>query len=244
MSSTRTLKTLVVTGLLVWLVGSTAVVAAVTWRNRIAHAVVGMGVGLILLWVLMGGGLMLLLRPVARRLFQALPLPWPVKFFLFCVFLALVEEAVTTWMTNLAPLFGVAVGEAYITASADYLDVALHHSVIVIVPMFVAWVWLLSKFAFSPFQVFLCMGLTGTLAETLAFGPQHLSEFGLWIFVYGLMVYLPACCLPDRPFARPVRFWHFPLAILLPFLFAIPWGLLVGWVNQGHPNLHFPPIRS
>jgi hypothetical protein len=42
---------------------------------------------------------------------------------------------------------------------------------------------ILSCYDFSPFAVFLLFGLTGTLAET-TFGPQHLLEFGPWIFVY------------------------------------------------------------
>jgi hypothetical protein len=36
--------------------------------------------------------------------------------------LALMEEAITSSMTNLAPLFGVKIGEAYITASTNYFD--------------------------------------------------------------------------------------------------------------------------
>ena len=33
-------------------------------------------------------------------------------------------------MTNCAPLFGVPFGQAYITASANYFDVVLYHSVV------------------------------------------------------------------------------------------------------------------
>jgi hypothetical protein len=52
---------------------------------------------------------------------------------LFCTLLALAEEAVTTTMTNLAPLFGVKMGEVAITASANYIEVVTQHSVIVFV---------------------------------------------------------------------------------------------------------------
>lgn len=54
---------------------------------------------------------------------------WKKKFVVFATVLALIEEAITTTMTNLAPLFGVEIGEAYITASTNYVDVVLFHSV-------------------------------------------------------------------------------------------------------------------
>ena len=66
---------------------------------------------------------------------RRLPLGWPARFILSATGMALLEEAVTTTMTNLAPFFGVPIGQAYITASANYLDVVLGHSVIVLVPM-------------------------------------------------------------------------------------------------------------
>ena len=116
--------------------------------------------------------------------------------------MALLEEAVTTTMTNLAPVLGVAIGQAYITASANYLDVVLGHSVIVFVPMFAAWAWLLSRYDFRPAEVFLLFGLTGTLAEAGTFGPQMLAMAGVWVWVYGLMVWLPAYALPRQPAGR------------------------------------------
>jgi len=48
----------------------------------------------------------------------ALPGGWP-QFVAFCTLLALAAEAVTTTINNLAPVFGVAVGKAYITASTN-----------------------------------------------------------------------------------------------------------------------------
>ena len=39
-------------------------------------------------------------------------------------------------MTNCAPLFGVEMGEVYITASGNDMDVVLFHSVVVFVPQF------------------------------------------------------------------------------------------------------------
>jgi len=172
-----------------------------------------------------------------------LPGRWQVKFVLLATLLALTEEAITVTMTNLAPMFGVPVGAAYITASANYLDVILHHSVVVFVPMFIAWAVLLRWWGFSPFWVFLLFGLTGLLAEAGTFGWGHLSEFALWIFVYGLMVYLPAHSLPALRGARPARWYHAPLAVLLPFAFALPWALVIGLFSPNHPDIHFPPIQ-
>jgi hypothetical protein len=48
------------------------------------------------------------------------------------------------------------------------------------------------------------------------------------------MVYLPACTVPgDRP-AKPPRWWHYPLAVVLPFPFVVlaaPVILLRQWLG-------------
>ncbi|MGD0805992.1 MAG: hypothetical protein ABSA10_00690 [Anaerolineales bacterium] len=159
---------------------------------------------------------------------------------LLATILALVEETITTGMTNLAPLFGVPVGAAYITASANFFDVVCFHSVAVFIPMFAGWALLLRYFEFSPNAVFLLFGLTGTMIETMFSGPQGLAEFGLWIFVYGLMVYLPAYTLPAERGAKRPPWWMYGAAIFLPIVFAIPVAAVIGIV---HPiQIHFPPI--
>ncbi|MCL5097637.1 MAG: hypothetical protein M1608_08935 [Candidatus Omnitrophica bacterium] len=236
-------KTWFVFGLGFWLVGSTLVIGLLNLPNKTKRAVVGMGCGLILFWILLGGGLMYRFRDVIRRRVLGLRLSWRLTFILFATVLALIEEAITTTMTNLAPWFGVAVGQAYITASANYLDVVAFHSVVLFLPMFIAWAYLLIRYDFSAFEAFLLFGITGTLAESHRL--QDLLGFGLWIFVYGLMVYLPAYSVPQRPRAVAPRWWHYPLAVLLPFLFLllIPTGLVVNWLFPGHPGIHFPPIR-
>jgi hypothetical protein len=246
--NTRTvhiLKTVFILLLALWLAASTGLVYLVTLKNRIAHAEISMGTGLVLLWVFLGGALMFLLRGSIRILVLRIRLPWQVKFVLFATLLAMLEEAVTVGMTNLAPLFGVRIGEAYITASANYWDVVLHHSVVVFVPWFIAWALILKRYNFSPFWVFLLTGLNGLLAETLTFGSQHLGEFGLWIFVYGLMIYLPAFCLPPAAErgAHPPKPWHALLAFLLPFLLSIPWAVTLHFIFPNHPDIHFPPIQ-
>src|SRR6185369_579751 len=164
------------------------------------------------------GGLMFRFREPIRGAVARWRLNWRLKFIITATALALVEEAITTTMTNLAPVFGVKIGEAYITASTSYLDVVALHSVVVFIPMFVGWSFLIGRYNFSPFSVFLLFGLTGTLAE-MSFGPQHALEFGMWIFVYGLMVFLPAYCVPQERNAKAPRWWHYPLAVFVPFLF-------------------------
>jgi hypothetical protein len=227
-----------------WLIATTSLVTVAVWHQPSARAIIGMGWGLIVLWIGAGGGLMLGFREKIQTGATRVRLGWRWKFILFATVLALVEEAITTTMTNLAPVFGVRPGEAFITASANYIDVVTMHSVVVFIPMFVGWQWLLGRWRFTPFQVFLLFGHTGTLAEC-TFGPQHLREFGLWIFVYGLMVWLPAHCVPMERAAQPPRWWHFPLAIIVPFAFIIliPTPLVVKWIDPHHAIIHFhlPP---
>lgn len=237
------LKSAFIILLALYLLATTLLVYVLTRLDRIAHAVISMGLGLVLLWVLLGGSGMYVFRDRVRALVQKIPTHWQVKFIGFGILMALLEEAITTTMTNLAPFFGVKTGEAYITASTNYLDVVLHHSVIVFIPWFIAWAWILKRYAFSPFWVFLLFGLDGLFAESLTFGWQHLNEFALWIFVYGLMVYLPAYSVPAERGARRPRVWHGALALVLPFLIGIPWAILVSLLFPDHPAIHFPPIQ-
>jgi hypothetical protein len=216
-------------------------VLAASWSNPRQRAIVGMAWGLIVLWVGGCGLTMWRWRDFWCRQVARIRLPWPVKFVLGCIMLALVEEAVTTTMTNCAPLFGVPFGQAYITASANYFDVVLYHSVVIFVPLFIGWAVLLWRWRFPPLTVFLLFGITGLLAETLSFGPQNLGNFAMWVFVYGLMVWLPASGVPaDRP-ARPPRWWVYPIAVVAPFLFLpllvvlAPWL----WLTPKHPPIHF-----
>ncbi len=182
-------------------------------------ATIKMGLGLNLIWVVFLGSLMVRFKDPIRRMIRKIRLPWGLVFFLFCTGLALLEEAVTVSLTNLAPLFGVEVGQALITASANYLHTALFHSVIVFLPMFLIWAVLLRFFDFPATHVFLLFGLTGSLAE-ISMSPTNLLA-GFWVFVYGLMVYLPAYSLPRDRGARRPPWWAYPLAALLPLLSPI-----------------------
>lgn len=209
-------------------------------HSPIPRAMACMLGGLILFWIIIGGSLMLVFRDRIKGIVQNIKMDWRVKFVLMATMLALIEEAVTTSMTSLAPLFGVKIGEAYITASTNYPDVVLFHSVIVFVPMFIAWAFLLSRYAFTPAEVFILFGVTGTLAETGSFGLQNLLMTGIWVFVYGPMVYLPAYAMPDREKAKRPNAVHYLLAVITPILFAIPVAIVIGLLH--HPAIHFNPI--
>ena len=225
-----------------WTVLSTLAIflIAVLFMKPNSRAVIFMGSGLVVLWIGLGGSLMLRMREWARGFALGIPLPWQFKFILFCTLLALTEEAVTVSMTNLAPLLGVPLGAAYITASANYLDVVGFHSVVVFVPMFVAWAWMLQRWSFSPKAVFLLFGLTGFWIESTFAGTLNLAQAPFWVFVYGLMVYLPAYSLGPGEEAKRPAWWQYGLAIILPIVFAIPVAIVIGWL---HPyRIHFPPI--
>jgi len=182
-------------------------------------AIIKMAWGLILIWIFLFGSLMYRFRDLIRELVQSIPLPWQVKFPLFCTLLALLEEAVTVSMTNLAPLFGAEIGQAFITASANYLHTVLFHSVIVFIPMFLVWTLLLHYFDIPPTQVFLLFGLTGSIAE-MNMSPTNILA-GFWFFVYGLMICLPAYSLPQSRSTREIKWWVYPLAVVAPLFSPI-----------------------
>lgn len=194
------------------------------------RAIIMMALGLILLWCVLGGLLTLKLRERIRNLVLRIPLGWKLKFVLFATLLALIEEAIATTMTNAAPLFGVTPEEAHITASANYLHVVLFHSVIVFIPGYIAWQYLLSRYDFTPNQVFLLYGFLGSTAEAWI-NPSSFFG-GFWFFVYGLMIYLPAYSLPPRPEARKPKPIHYILTWALPTVSAIPLVIVVVLVRQ------------
>lgn len=220
--------------------------------KRRAFAIARMVTGLMLIWVWLGGGLMLRFRYVLKARVQAIPLENRLKFVLFATLLACLEEAVTVSMTNLAPLFGSRVGEAYITASSNYLDVIAFHSVVVFIPFFIVIALLLSRYRFSPFALFISFGMVGTCAEAIfAASPTALVMFPLWCFVYGLMVWLPAFCLGDciakRPTAPiPGLLAHLMLApailgLALPLIAPVVWVIAV---VLEHPAIDFAPMDA
>lgn len=195
-------------------------------ETPVARAMTDMIWGLVLVWVVGGGLLMLWSRDRVKRVVLGIRLDRRLVFFLFAAGLSLAEEAVTVGMTNLAPLFGVAIGQAYITASADYLDVIAFHSVVVFLPMFLVWAWLLGRYSFQPNTVLLLYGLTGVLAESGTFGFQNLLVGGLWVLVYGLMVYLPAYSFAPTG-AKSPALAKYLFTVLAPLFAAIPVAVLI-----------------
>ena len=116
-------------------------------------AIMLMAASLALVWNVIGGTMMYLGRNMVLELVRKSPLSGGATFLLFATGLALLEEGVTTTLTDLAPVFGNS--QAFITASRNYLEVVVWHSVVVIVPMLVVWAWLLARYRFSPGSVFL-----------------------------------------------------------------------------------------
>jgi hypothetical protein len=197
-----------------------AIIILVFAKDVRQQAIIKEMLGALLLWVVVGGPLNLRFREGIRALILRIRLGWRLKFALFCILLALLEEAITTSMTNLAPLYGATPEEAHITASTNYVYVVLFHSVIVFIPMFIGWAYLLGGYDFYPNAVFLMYGLTGSTAEAFL-NPTGLIS-GFWFFVYGLMVYLPAFSLPKDRGAREPKWIHHVLGVLVPMACAIP----------------------
>jgi hypothetical protein len=188
------------------------------------HAVFLMAMGLIFLWVVLGGFLSWRFRDRVRAWMLRQPGSGPLKFVLLATALVLVEEAITTTMTNLAPEFGSQIGVAYITASTNYLVVIGFSSVVVIAPAFIGWGLLLRRYDFTPLEVFLLFGLLGTTGEATLQLTALIS--GFWFFVYGIMVYLPAYSLPSRRGAVTPRWYHYVLGYFVPFACQIPFVVL------------------
>ena len=234
----------IIVGLACWAAGTLLIVVILAGNSPspAVRAVALMGGILGVLWNFAGGLLQRRFRDPVGRWVQALPGGWRLKFVLFCTLLALAEEAITTGLTNLAPAFGVSYGQAYITASGNYLDVVCLHSVVVFVPMFACWSWLLARYDFHPNTVFVLFGLTGTFAEMSFGGPLALLNLGFWSYIYGLMIYLPAYSVPQRARLRAPRPWHYPLAVFFPVFWVAP---VAGVVGKLHPvKIHFQPMQS
>ena len=200
-----------------------------------------MAAALALVWNVIGGAVMYLVRQPVRELVRKSRLSRGATFVLFATLLALLEEVVTTTLTNLAPVFGSA--QAFITASRNYLEVVVWHSVIVIAPMFIVWPRFLARFRFSPGSVFLLFGINGVLAELLIGGPALLMA-PFWIFVYGLMIFLPAYGFPISAETPAPRWYHYPAAIgaclLASAAVALPVNLLAPHLPHFGTTLTFP----
>lgn len=198
--------------------------------------------GVNLLWIVLFGIVSLLLRKWVINFGSKIAKFKSLYFFLGATGMALIGEAVTTSMTNCAPLFGAEIGEVYITASADYLDVVMFHSVVVFLPQYLLIGWLLSRYEISPFAIFICYGITGFIGEVMFAGPNPLL-LAQWILIYGLFVYLPAHLFVNQTDRKPIRWWMYPLLVVIPVIVSIPMvALLMLVIAPGHPSIHFPPM--
>jgi hypothetical protein len=187
--------------------------------------------GLILCWIIVGGLFMRAWRDPLVIAFRSWSIPWGLRFVLLTTFLAMMEEVVTTGLSFLARSLGAS-EKGIITASTNYFEVIGLNSVVVLVPLFAVWALMLRWWDFKPVEVKLLFGLTGTLAETTSFGSQNLLMVGFWVFVYGLMIWLPAWTIPSDRGARPVRWWHWLIAVFLPFVGNVPVAMVVILVRK------------
>lgn len=86
----------------VWGAGVAAllVILQFTTTDPVGRAIARMALGLVVIWVVGGGALSLLLRRPARRWLQRYARHWRVAFVVGATAIALLEEAVTTTMTE------------------------------------------------------------------------------------------------------------------------------------------------
>jgi hypothetical protein len=188
------------------------------------RAVVYMGLSLIAVWCMLGGTTMYLGKRLFIHWSRSLKVGWKVRFVLLAALMALIEEAIATSLTNAAPVFGAISDSARITVSANYFEV-ISTSVVAFIPWFLCWAWLLGRFDFKPLQVVLCLGLTGAIAEAMLDATLTLDDLAgacMWVFVYGLMVYLPAAAVPEDHADQPPPWFLPPLVVVLPLVFVIP----------------------
>jgi hypothetical protein len=202
-----------------------------------ARAIIYMGTfALWLCWIGICGILMIKLRDPIKSKLGMKPERWKIKFVIFAIGLLLLEEIFTTLATNMVEIFGGEYGKAFITASDNYFEVILLHSAIVIWPGFVFWAWWLKKYDFHPNWVLILFGLSGLLSEISFGGIQQVNAIGMWMMTYGLMIYLPAYCIPaDRGAVRP-KLIHYLLPFILNVLFQLPmvFGVLLFRQAIGH----------
>jgi hypothetical protein len=110
---------------------------------------------------------------------------------------ALLEEAVAVGINNF--YYPVTQGVGMLTASTNYWEVVSRHSVIAFLPLFVIFGIYVGKFRPTHSKVFLGFGIAGVLAEATIGGMLSILQAGMWILVYGLMVYLPAYASERNP---------------------------------------------
>lgn len=145
---------------------------------------------LVIFWVAIGGSIIFLSRKKFWNFYSKITWPFWIKFAVFATIFALIEEGVAVAITNL--FYPTTQGEIMLTASTNYLEVVTKHSVVVLLPIFIIFGFVIKHFRLTPNKAFIVFGIIGVLAEMTIGGLFSLLMFSLWIFVYGLMVYLPS----------------------------------------------------
>jgi hypothetical protein len=147
--------------------------------------------------------------------------------------LALVEEALAIfWNNNISALFSTA-DKTILTITTNYFELISQHSVVVFIPMFIVWAYLLKNRHYSAEEAFLYFGLTGILAE-FWYVPSFFPFIagGFWVLVYGSMVYVPAKLLIGTKEKFNFSFRRAGVAIALSFLAAVPVALIVSILTK------------
>jgi hypothetical protein len=167
--------------------------------------------------------------PMLKRRLSGYHFGPKVFFFIFAAVFALIEEALAViWNDFTPPLFGQSVAPL-LTASTNYFEVIVLHSVVVFLPLFLVWAYLLYYGKYSPREAYLYFGLTGVLAEYM-FNPSVLALLagGFWILIYGSMVYHPAQFVFGKgEGALHVTWKRLVVAVFLPLLASIPVAILI-----------------
>lgn len=233
----RLLKTILTLGVLLPLI----VFTFTRGGAQPGKAVAAMGFGLVVLWIVVCGSLMFRFRDKVKNVLSGIRHK-TFAFIIFMIALVMVEEMVTTLMTNLAPVFGSKIGEAYITASTNYWDVIFFHSLVAFIPAIIGWGLLLRKYYFTPGETFILWGLSGILGEAVFLGDVgQLVNFGFWMSVYGLMIWLPTYCFVDPSLPRP-RWYLKVFSVPMLFIAAVPYFLLAGLLGKIFPNSYFAEL--
>lgn len=192
--------------------------------NPKGFAIISLAVGLFFLWGICCSFGMFKLRDRIKLFYEKREYSIILVVSFGGILLALVEEAIATLMTNLAPFFGFSTSEVFITASPNYIEVVTRHSVIVFVPWIIVWGFILARYSIHPNDVFILFGITGLLAESFTFGFQDLIQFGFWIVIYGLMIYVPAYIVYSPKSRKGIMKRYYPLLIILPFVALLVWA--------------------
>ena len=188
-------------------------------------AIIKMSLLLIFVWVIILGIIQYVLRDMVKYLVN-MSNDWKLKFFSLVLFMMLIKETIAVIITNQVSLFGGEYSKAFITVHSNYFIVMLF-SVIVFIPMIIAWIYLLSKYDFKHYEAFLLFGLTGVIVEILI--NPFAATAGLWIFIYGLFIWLATYCLPERNLPRP-GYNTYIIAVFLPVIASIPFAFIIMFI--------------